>query len=131
MGFLSGLHNILEGLAQTPAHRERHQREMARLNALVDDRYREGQRIEAERRARQRYGATLASNGEFEGHIALIETGRTDHIYGPVTDIYFGGRGGPLGAEHGHVVLTSDHSIIYRRDPGTSSPSINSRTGQQ
>lgn len=128
---MSGLKGILDGMAQTPEHRAKHQREMASLASQADDRYRETQRVEAEREAQRRHGAAMASNGDFEGHLALIETGRTDYVYGPVTDIFFGGRGGPLGDGHGHVVLTSDRSIIYRRDPGQSTPSINSRSSRQ
>jgi len=129
---MDGLHNILGGLAQkTPEHREKHRREMAELKGKADDRYREEERAKPERRAQQLYGPTLASNGDFEGHLALIETGRIDYEYGPVTDIFFGGSGGPLGDGHGHVVLTSDRSIIFRRDPGESTPSINSRSSRQ
>ncbi|WP_367133234.1 hypothetical protein [Saccharothrix sp. HUAS TT1] len=76
----------------------------------------------AEREAREARERNLGNeefgaNGTFEGHHALIESGYTTDGQAKV-DIYYGGRGGPLGKGHGHLVKLRDgDSVVYWRLP--------------
>ena len=51
------------------------------------------------------------ANGTFDGQQATFEQNGDG-----LTDVYFGGAGGPLGAGHGHAVIDGNGSLDYYRD---------------
>jgi hypothetical protein len=54
---------------------------------------------------------SAGANGTFDGQQATFEQ-NSDGL----TDVYFGGQGGPLGPGHGHAVIDGDGSLEYYRD---------------
>lgn len=54
---------------------------------------------------------SAGSNGTFDGQPAIVEQN------GGKTDIYYGGKGSPLGPGHGHVVVNDGNGVEYWRDP--------------